>query len=475
MPEPIEVHHAVSAVDEVRDGCFGDARLSKRACKVVARIERAPGLSFPDMAASDAELEGMYRFFNHERVTADAVLAPHIARTVARVAELPQVLVVHDTSEFAFKGEREDLGYVSSQLSGFLGHVSLAVTADAYGIPLGTLAAELITKPEPSTETRSQKTERNRNTPREEKLSSRWDRAVVESDQALGEAASRAIHVTDQEGDDFAFFAPMVVAGKRFVIRGNAGRLLRGRNDGPTIGETLARHEGQLLREVPISSREKATSKKDFKSHPPREARLATLHVRAARIRLDRSRRAQTKVKEVEVNVVEVFEPNPPADEAPISWTLLTTEPIETLVQVTFIVDCYRARWRIEEFFKALKSGCAIEKRQLGSFHALGVAFALFAPVAWRLLMIRDWGRSIPNEPATLLFTPYELQVLRKVSQRVKLSEQPTIGEAMLAIAGLGGHLKRNGAPGWQTLGRGYIKFLQMLATIQLLQSCDQS
>ncbi len=30
----------------------------------------------------------------------------------------------------------------------------------------------------------------------------------------------------------------------------------------------------------------------------------------------------------------------------------------------------------------------------------------------------------------------------------------------MLAIAGLGGHLKSNGDPGWQVLGRGYEKLL---------------
>ncbi|MCR4318045.1 MAG: hypothetical protein NUW37_17000 [Planctomycetes bacterium] len=36
--------------------------------------------------------------------------------------------------------------------------------------------------------------------------------------------------------------------------------------------------------------------------------------------------------------------------------------------------------------------------------------------------------------------------------------------EATWAIAGLGGHLKRNGDPGWLTLGRGVEKFLDMWA-----------
>jgi len=30
-----------------------------------------------------------------------------------------------------------------------------------------------------------------------------------------------------------------------------------------------------------------------------------------------------------------------------------------------------------------------------------------------------------------------------------------TVKDAMLAVAGLGGHLRRNGDPGWLVLGRG--------------------
>jgi hypothetical protein len=35
--------------------------------------------------------------------------------------------------------------------------------------------------------------------------------------------------------------------------------------------------------------------------------------------------------------------------------------------QVAAVVDHYRGRWTIEEFFKAIKTGCALEARQLES------------------------------------------------------------------------------------------------------------
>jgi hypothetical protein len=42
----------------------------------------------------------------------------------------------------------------------------------------------------------------------------------------------------------------------------------------------------------------------------------------------------------------------------------MTTEPIDTPEQILAVVDGYRHRWKIEELFKALKTGCAYEKRQ---------------------------------------------------------------------------------------------------------------
>ena len=43
-------------------------------------------------------------------------------------------------------------------------------------------------------------------------------------------------------------------------------------------------------------------------------------------------------------------------------------------------------------------------------------------------------------------------QILEQRTQR----RVTTVIDALYAIAALGGHLKRNGPPGWQTLHRGY-------------------
>jgi hypothetical protein len=180
------------------------------------------------------------------------------------------------------------------------------------------------------------------------------------------------------------------------------------------------------------------------------------LHIRAASLALKRPGDLRSVPDRLVVNVVQVFEPTPPRGEEPITWTLMTTEPIETPEQRAGVVDAYRARWRIEEYFKALKTGCAYEKRQLESEHALLNTLALLVPIAWRLLVLRNVATNAPETSAKRLLTVEELKLLRVISKRVVLPEEPTAREVLMAIAGLGGHLRRNGDPGWQVLGRGY-------------------
>ena len=63
------------------------------------------------------------------------------------------------------------------------------------------------------------------------------------------------------------------------------------------------------------------------------------------------------------INFVHVREVGTNGSEAPVEWTLATSEPIATVADVLRVVDIYRARWVIEEYFKSLKTGCSFEKR----------------------------------------------------------------------------------------------------------------
>jgi hypothetical protein len=142
-------------------------------------------------------------------------------------------------------------------------------------------------------------------------------------------------------------------------------------------------------------------------------------------------------------------------DQSEVRWTLFTSEPVDGADDILRVVDWYRARWMIEEFFKALKLGCGYEARQLETRRTLLNALAIFLPIAWRLLLLRNLARHDGQRPATAALSRTQVDVLVATSKG-RLDPKPTLRQAMLAIAQRGGHIKANGEPGWQVLGRGF-------------------
>jgi hypothetical protein len=247
-----------------------------------------------------------------------------------------------------------------------------------------------------------------------------------------------------------------------------AGR--RGRNTGDSMGwstvrEVAERCTGVLEREVTLSRRKskgRGTEKLRL-THPPRKMRVAKLRFAATEIVIPRPQYLRDPVPpELTLNLVHVREVDVPDHEQPVEWLLYTTEPIDTAEQVAAIVDSYRARWAIEEFNAALKTGCGYEERQFESSHALHNMLAISLPVACDLLSLRSRARRDPTSPASEVLSSTQLKVLRAVASKT-LSSRPTAEEALLAVAALGGHLKRNGPPGWKVLYRGMQK-LEMFA-----------
>jgi hypothetical protein len=286
----------------------------------------------------------------------------------------------------------------------------------------------------------------------------------------------------DREADNYELLARLVSHSLRFVIRADDDRVLVPETaDAPhRLADVLARTTALATREVPISVRGKhGTNAERRKRHPPRNARLARLHIGAARVTLRRPKGRDPSLSSTcTVHLVHVWEPSPPDGQAPVQWLLFTTEPIDTSEQLLAVVDIYRARWRIEELFKALKTGCAFESKQLESYDALTNALAVYLPIAWRLLHLRSQTHDQPDAPAASVLDNDELAVLKAIARR-PLPSRPTRLDVLLAIAALGGHLKHIGHPGWQTLGRGF-EYLSArvdgfkLRTI-LPHKCDQS
>jgi len=432
---------------ELSDAELGDERLNRRLGLLADRLADRPGESFPK-ALDDAELEAAYRFFGNERVSPDGILAPHVRQSARRAAGREHVVVVHDTTQFEFPGQakRSGLGRLIRPGQGFFGHFSLALSADGTREPLGLLAMETVFR-------HGRAIPRKQRTARDNRgESARWRRCIDAAESVLN-GHTKAIHVMDREADSYAVFAALTEHRRLFVIRSFQDRVLVS-EDEARLRATAKAARVTLRREVPLSPRPFIPGPKG-KRHPARRSRVARLSFAATAVELPRPGDASTiGATALPLNVIHVFERRPPPGEPAVEWFLLTNLPVDTAEAIAFAVDCYRGRWTIEEFFKALKTGCQYERRQLESAESLLNALAIFAPVAWRLLLLRHLARGAPREPATAALTATQLDVLRAMAKR-PLPARPSARDAMLAVAALGGHLKSNGDPGWLVLGRG--------------------
>ena len=88
---------------------------------------------------------------------------------------------------------------------------------------------------------------------------------------------------------------------------------------------------------------------------------------------------------------------------------------------------------------------------------------ALSLPIAVELLALRTLARSDETAPASEILPDEALKALRHISHR-PLPAKPSVQDALWCIAGLGGHIKNNGPPGWQVLQRGMEKFVAFAA-----------
>lgn len=442
---------------------LGDERLDQRLRRIVALAAIAPGESFPEQMQTVADREALYRFLSNPKVSLDKVLGGHLQQTHERLKGRSVVRIVHDTTTFRFPGERDGLGTIQGSAKGFLGHVALAVTSNENREPLGVLGVQPYIHR--GTEAHrgmlpGQRVAASRAKSRDEKESSRWEKLAVDVSRTLP-VGVRAIHVMDQEADDYDLLAAMDQARLGFVIRASPERQTA--NNALCAKEVLAQEPARLFRTVSLNPRSPREARATRGRRPTRAERDAELKIRWGKVSIRRLQHSKSDVRELSFWAVHVFEPKPPPGEEPIEWMLFTSEAVNTLTEAEEVVDHYRARWLIEEYFKALKTGCAFEKRQITTYNGLLRALGFFVPMAWRLLVLRHLGRRNEPEPATRAFDVEQLQLLRALlaKRRYSLPSKPTVRDAMLGIAALGGHIPNNGDPGWIVLGRGFTKFVE--------------
>jgi hypothetical protein len=187
--------------------------------------------------------------------------------------------------------------------------------------------------------------------------------------------------VADREFDDYFVFDTVVRARDDVVIRSNATRNVQvdealgwlPKENHTVKYAGLPRAEGHvccgmknLVKHVPLKPFKSLALDGKGRLCDPRVARsTADVSVGHFKVKLYRNaKRNKTyfPISEyVELNVVVVRETQPPPGRTPIEWILYTTLPVETEEQLRRVVRIYELRWLVENFFKYLKTGFAIE------------------------------------------------------------------------------------------------------------------
>jgi hypothetical protein len=457
--------HIGTAAEELAGAELGDRRRTERLRVITQVLETEPAKSFPRAMGSDAALEAFYRFINNEGFRAAEIVAPHVEATAKRAKTAGTVIAIHDTTMVEYGSARADLGpTVGGNHFGFVAHVSLLVS-EQDGLPLGVAHLETFTRTGKKWRKRKVHGQRMRVHKHDASRESlRWLRGL-DAVETARQGQFEAIHVTDAEGDFFELLASLQSQSARFVIRaGQLDRMVSSEDERRSLRQVVNEIVPRMRRTVDLCERKhkSGTPRAIRRRHPERAARKAKLAIGSTRVVLDKTRYSHFRAEPFELSVVRVWEPNPPRGEPAVEWVLWTTEDTSSPRALQRIVEIYRKRWTIEEFFKALKSGCSLEKRQVESLDALTKVLALFVPIAYRLLLLRGWERANSSAPATKVFSHVDLLLMAQAPSNRDLPKPKTVADALAHLARLGGHIRNNGRPGWQTLAWGYEKLLLM-------------
>lgn len=440
---------------------LGDQRRTHRLVNIATRLAQNPGGTLPQALPRWKELKAAYRFFSQPKVGPVEVQTPHWEATRRRCREPGEYLLIEDTTQldYSFHPATAGLGPIGNGGGrGLLLHTTLAVRVEQWtleqrpeGIALGLFYQQSWVRtgpPKRGKETWRQRLKR----PRQSQC---WTAALDQTESPP--AGSQWIFLADREAD---FYEPIEHCQRRgvdFIIRSYRDRA---QTEAP---EHLQEAAGQL----PV----RGTMTVELRARPGAAARTATVQLRSGTLTLKGPERPGDPKPAFTVNVVAARELNAPPGVQPLHWILLTSLPCERWVEAQRIVGRYTARWWIEEYHKALKSGAGVEASQLAAAYRLETLTAVLAIVAVRLLNAQWLARARPDEAvAADAFGPQALALLA-----AEWGEPPggwTHRSALVAVARLGGFLARkgDGQPGWQTIWRGWQKLMWMCQGLETLQ-----
>lgn len=443
---------------------FQDKRLKERFCNLMLAFIADPLATIGKALTNVSDIKGAYRFFGNEKVSSDKILYSHNIATANRINEDKVALLVQDTTSLNYTNHEttEGLGHIGSakvrkDASGLFVHTTFALNTS--GTPLGILQQQIWARKFVERDEKNEKKIRLRKTKIEDKESFRWIKSIDICKKLISDQ-SEVIHVCDREADIFEFMSTALSLNSSFIVRAKSDRLAS--DDKDNFSDLFLLSEA-FLGKLPI-----AEMKVKIQGNGERSEREANVEIYSRRLNIqcpERNQSLQTNYhvnESLEVSFLHVVEKDVKQKDKKISWVLLTNLPIKSAQEAIKIVTWYTYRWRIEEFHKILKSGCNIEQVRLGSAEKLSKMIACKSIIAHRICQLSYLCKEVPQQSCENILNDKEWKCLYATlfeNKRKIPKKPPTIYEAVLGIARLGGYMgRKNQKPGIVTIWRGWTR-----------------
>ncbi|WP_196871303.1 IS4 family transposase [Sphingobium sp. JAI105] len=285
--------------------------------------------------------------------------------------------------------------------------------------------------------------------PIDQKESIRWLDNLRRSTELAGEPG-RCVHIGDRESDIYELYCLAEELGTKFLVRSCVDRLAQ---DGKT---TIA----QVMERTPCSG----THEIQFRDAKGKEQR-AVLSIRYATMTVRPPIGKQKKYINQELQIIHAEELNPPEDRERIHWKLITNLPVKNHADAVHKLDWYSKRWKIETFFRTLKTGCRIEELRLTTINRLANCIALCCVVAWRVSWLTILAREAPEATPAAVFTETERNLLDSSTPKLRRAPSRNLAFYVRAVARLGGYLDRasDPPPGTTVIWRGMTRLADLV------------
>lgn len=468
------------AAQEFGGAQLGDRRLSERLVQSARTLATMPGEAFCGVARGDwAAVKGYYRLIDQPdetQVTAEAILAPHRARTVQRMKAHPTVLCIQDGTDLNYSGlaQCDGLGVMGANQTGARGcglHLHSTLVVSTEGVPLGVLNAQFSAPVAKS----AQHKRSSREIPIEQKKTFAWIaglRDCVELQKEL--PATRQVCVMDREADFFELFEEQRKSGKvELLVRAKHDRAIGKHTH---LFDTIRQSPAQSSLQIVVPRQSARPKKSKQKARTAREQRTADVELRFVQILLPPPS-DQPQKDPIPLWVVHVREPSPPPDTKPLEWFLLTTCALHSVDDAQACLSWYCLRWRIEDWHRVLKTGCRIEELAHHTADRLERAISINLVIAWRIMLMTLLGRACPELPAGVVLSELEIKVLKAFAFKRNIKQPTHLGDTVRLVARIGGYLGRNNdpPPGHELMWKGYRTLQSFCEGFSLTINLDSS